>query len=115
MTTQARPPSRRRGVRRELTDPDGRTYLLQAAPSGYVQWSRGSDQGPVGLVVHTVVTWLLNRLVFRGGWTLVAWQGDWIARKRTTVVKRRYPTQAQAMEAWEALAATIVRSGPPVT
>ncbi len=114
MTTQAERPSHRRGVRRELTDPDGRTYMVQAAPSGYVQWSRGGAQGPVGFVVHTVVTWLLNRLVFRGGWTLTAWQGDWIARKRTTVVKRRYPTHAQAIEAWEDLAATIVRSGPPV-
>ena len=115
MTTEGERSSHGRGVRRELKDPNSLTYMLQAAPSGYVQWSRGGYQGPVGLLVHTVVTWLVNRLVFRGGWTLVAWQGDWIARKRTTVVKRRYPTQAQAIEAWEDLAATIVRSGPPVT
>jgi hypothetical protein len=63
--------------------------------------------------VHTVVTWLLNRLVFRSGWTLVVWQGDWIARKRTTVVKRRYSTREEAIQAWENLTAAIARSGLP--
>jgi hypothetical protein len=113
MTAGAANAQNRRGVRREVAGPDGQSYLVQAAPSGFVQWSPGGAQGPVGFVVHTAVTWLLHRLVFRGGWTVVAWQGDWVARKRTTVVKRRYPDQASALAAWEHLASTIPRSGPP--
>jgi hypothetical protein len=115
VTTEGEGSGSRRGVRKEVTDPAGRTYLVQAAPSGFVQWSRGGHQPPVGFLAHTVVTWLLNRLVFRGGWTLVAWHGDWIARKRTRVAKQRYRTQAEAIEAWQELTATIVRSGPPAT
>jgi hypothetical protein len=102
-------------VQREVSDPDGRTFLVQAVPSGLVEWSPGSAQGFVGLVGHTVVTWLLHRLVFRGGWTVVAWHRDRFAPKRTRVVRRRYPDQARALEAYEDLAATIVRSGPPST
>ena len=52
MTTEGERPSHRRGVRRELTNPDGRTYMVQAAPSGYIQWSRGGYQDPVSFAVH---------------------------------------------------------------
>jgi hypothetical protein len=115
MTAEAGSPRTRRGVQREVAGPEGRKYLVQAVPSGYVEWSPGAAQGPVGLVVHQAVTWLLHRLVFRGGWTVVVWQGDWVARMRTTVVKRRYPDQASALAAWEGLASTVARSGPPTT
>ena len=115
MTAEAANAGSRRGVRREVEGPDGLTFLVQAAPSGLVPWSRGTPQGPVGFVVHTVATWLLYRLVFRGGWTVVAWRGDWVARRRTTVVKRRYPDRAGALAAWEDLASTIARTGPPPT
>jgi len=115
MTAEAGNPRNPRGVRRDVAGPDGRKYLVQAAPSGFVEWSRGGAQGPVGYVVHTVVTWVLHRLVFRGGWTVVAWQGDRVAPQRTTVVKRRYPDQARALAAWEDLVSTIPRSGPPST
>jgi hypothetical protein len=108
-------PQSRQGVRRQVAGPDGQVYLIQAAPSGFVQWSRGSAQGPVGFAVHMVVTWLLHRLVFRGGWTVVVWQGDRVARMRTTVEKRRYPDRASALAAWEGLASTVARSGPPTT
>jgi hypothetical protein len=100
-------------MRRDVVAPDGRTYLVQAAPSGFVQWSRGGVQGPLDFLVHTAVSRLLHRLVFRGGWTLVVWQGDRVAPMRTRVVKRRYPDEATALEAWEELAATVARSGLP--
>ena len=60
-----------RGMRRTLTDPAVRTYLAQVARSGYVEWSRLGPQPPMGFVVHTVATFLVNRLVFWGGWTVV--------------------------------------------
>jgi hypothetical protein len=113
MTAGAENPRTDRGVRRAVTGPDGQAYLVQAAPSGFVQWSSGAAQGPVGFVAHTVVTWVLHRLVFRGGWTVVAWQGDQVARMRSTVAKHRYPDQASAVAAWEELASAIARSGPP--
>jgi hypothetical protein len=106
-------PGGRRGVRRKLTDPSGNTYLVQAARSGFVEWSRGGYQGLPGFVVHTSVTWLVNRLVFAGGWTVVVWKGDQIAPKRNTVWKRRYRSQAEAVAALENVAATIARSGQP--
>jgi hypothetical protein len=115
MTMDTEATKSRRGVRREVKDPGGQKYLVQAAPSGYVQWSRGGIQGPVGFVMHTAVTWLLYRVVFRGGWTVIVWRGDWVARKRTTVVKRRYRTKVEAIAAWEDLTTTITRSGPPET
>ena len=92
------------GAHRKLKDPAGKAYVVQAARSGFVAWSRGGAQGPVGWVVHTIGTGLVNRLV---------WQGDDIAPKRTKVWKRRYRTQAAAVEAVEDLAATIARSGLP--
>lgn len=113
MTAEAGNPETRRGVQREVAGPDGRKYLLQAVPSGYVEWSPGAAQGPVGLVGHKVVTWLLHRLAFRGGWTVVAWQRDRFAPKRTRVVRLRYPDRTSAFAAYEELASTIARSGPP--
>ena len=105
----------KRGVRRRTTDPHGKNYLLQAARSGFVEWSYLTAQGPIGWALHTSTTWLVNRLVFRGGWTVVAWQGDDLAPKRRTVLKRRYRNQEAAIAALDELAATIARSGPPST
>jgi hypothetical protein len=113
MTADADSPGTSRGVQREVAAPDGRTYLVQVVPSGYVEWSPGAAQGPVGLVGHTVVTWLLHRLAFRGGWTVVAWQRDRFAPKRTRVVRHRYRDRTRALAAYEELASTIARSGPP--
>jgi hypothetical protein len=115
MTAEAGSSRTRRGVQREVAGPDGRKYLVQAVPSGYVEWSPGAAQGPIGLVLHTVVTWVLHRLVFRGGWTVVAWQRDRFAPKRTRVVRHRYPDQSRALEAYGELVATIGRTGPPPT
>jgi hypothetical protein len=88
-------------------------YLLQAARSGYVEWPTYGAQGPVGLVVNSGGGYLVNRLVSRGGWTVVAWQGDKIAPKRRKVSQRRYRTRAEAIVAMDELAASIARSGPP--
>ena len=115
MTAGAGNPQTRGGVKREVAGPDGRKYLLQAVPSGYVEWSPGAAQMTVGYVGHKVVTWLLHRLAFRGGWTVVAWQRDRFAPKRTRVVRRRHPDQVRALGAYEELASTIARSGPPPT
>lgn len=98
-------------MQRKLTDPAGRSYLLRAARSGSVEWPSMAAQGLVGLAVQSSATWLANRLLFRGGWTVVVWQGDEIAPKRRIVVKRRYRTQALATAALEALAVEIARSG----
>ena len=106
-------PKSGRGQRRNLTDPAGTTYLAQAARSGFIQWPLGGAQGPMGWAVHTIATFLVNRLVFSGGWTVVVWQGDDIAPKRRTVVKRRYRTATAAIEALNDLAVTIVRYGLP--
>jgi hypothetical protein len=65
--------------------------------------------------MHASSAWLVNRLWFRGGWTLVAWQSDRIAPKRRVVVKGRFRSQAQATAALDELASTIARSGPPST
>ena len=100
-------------MRRTLTDPAGKTYLAQVARSGYVEWSRLGPQPPMGFVVHTVATFLVNRLVFWGGWTVVVWQGDAIAPKRRTVWKRRYRTEQLALDALDQLAVTIPLMGPP--
>ena len=103
---------RRHGVRRRETAPDGRRYLLQAARSGYVEWPTYGAQGIVGLVVHITGTWLAW-LVHRGGWTVVVWQGDEIAPKRTVVLKRRFRSQAEAVAVMDELATRIARSGLP--
>jgi hypothetical protein len=98
-----------RGERRRLTDPSGKAYLLQAAPSGYVEWPTYGRQGVIGLVVNSGGGYLANRLIFRGGWTVVVWQGDDVAPKRTTVSKRRYRSQAEATVAMDEAAGLIAR------
>jgi hypothetical protein len=103
----------RRGVRRRLTDPGGKQYIVQAAPSGYVGWSGITAQSVTGWLYHSTATWLVHRLVFRGGWTVTGWQGDDIAPKRKVVARQRYRTRAEATAAMEDLATTVARSGPP--
>jgi hypothetical protein len=104
------------GVRRRLAGPGGETYLLQAARSGFVQWSYLAPQSIAGWLLHTAGTALVNRLVFWGGWTVVVWQGDEFAPMRRTVCKRRYRTRQDALAGLEDLAVTIqsVRSSADV-
>jgi hypothetical protein len=97
------------GVRRTVTDPAGRRYLLRAARSGHVDWPVYAAQTVAGLVVQTLGTAVVNRLVFRGGWTVTTWRGDAIAPKRTKVCTSRYPTEAVAVAALATLAAEIER------
>jgi hypothetical protein len=97
-----------------VTDPSGETYLVQVARSGFVQWSRGGVQGPVEWVVHTVGTWLVNRLIFWGGWSVVVYRGDEIAPRREKILTRRYRNKEQAVEAMKDLQITISRVGPPL-
>ena len=87
-------------MRRTLTDPAVRTYLAQVARSGYVEWSRLGPQPPMGFVVHTVATFLVNRLVFWGGWTVVVWQGDAIAPKRRTVGSGGIAPSSRRLTPW---------------
>ena len=100
-------------MRLNVPDPAGGTYLLQAAPSGYVQWSRGGYQGPIGWIVHEVGSKVVNRMIFRGGWTVTVWKGDRIAPRRTTVIKRRFPTDTAAIAAVHEVEAVIKESGKP--
>jgi hypothetical protein len=102
-----------RGIRRRVTAPSGQTYLGQVARSGFVEWSYLFPQSALGWAVHECSTWLANRLIYRGGWTVVVWQSDDIAPKRKVVVKRRFGTYSAAVAALEELAWTIERSGPP--
>jgi hypothetical protein len=107
------PPVGPRGVRLPVTDPAGKKYLVQVARSGFVQWSRGGVQGPVEWVVHTVVTWLVNRLIFWGGWSVVVYRGDELGPQREKILTRRYRTKEAAVEAMKDLEIIIARVGPP--
>ena len=100
-------------MRRRVRDPAGRAYLLQAAPSGYVEWPTYARQGLIGLIVNSGGGYLVNRLIYGGGWSVVIWQGDDIAPKRNTVSKRRYRTRAEATAAFEAAADLIARGERP--
>lgn len=102
-----------RGFRQRVTGPSGKTYLVQVAPSGFVQWSRGGMQGPIEWLVHAVGTTLVNRLVFWGGWSVVVWEGDEIAPQRKKMLTRRYRSKQEATEALESLVVSIPRIGPP--
>jgi len=102
---------RSRGTRQRLTDPAGHSYIVQAARSGYVEWPTYARQGVLSWAAHSGGGWLAHRLWFRGGWSVVVWQGDAIAPKRRTMVKRRYRGQAEAVAAMNELAGTIERSG----
>jgi len=93
-----------------VTDQSGTRYLLQAAPSGFVPWSVHTVQGPVEYCWYTLGT-AVARLVFRGGWTLVAWQGDVYAPKRTAVRKVRCPAREPATAESDRLAVEIERTG----
>jgi hypothetical protein len=104
---------RPRAMRRRTTSPSGKTYLVYAARSGFVEWSYLTAQSPFGWAVHTSTTWLVNRLIFGGGWTVVMWEGDALAPKRKIVLKRRYRTHSAALAALDDLARTTARSGPP--
>lgn len=98
-----------RGVWR-VTGPSGRSHLLQAAPSGYVEWPTYAQQTIGAFVVHGLGM-RLARLAFRGGWTPTVWRGDDIAPKREKVRKVRYGSAADAIAALEALAEEIDSAG----
>ena len=100
-----------RGVYQRVTDPTGTRYLMHAAPSGYLGFSVYLPQGPIEALIQTVGVKIVNRLIFRGGWTLLAWHSDAYAPKRERVHKERFASQAEARAALERLAATIRRSG----
>ena len=68
--------ARRRGRYERVTDPSGERYLLHAVPSGYLDFSVYVAQGPVEALVQTIGAKIVNRLLFRGGWTLLAWRSD---------------------------------------
>ena len=54
---------------------------------------------------------IVNRLVFRGGWTLLAWRSDAYAPKRQRLHKERFACRAEAEAAFDRMADTIRRSG----
>ena len=96
-----------RGAYQRVTDPSGTSYLLQVAPSGYLQWSVYIPQNLPGLLWQTVGTRLANLLVFRGSWTVIAWRSDACAPKRERLHKERYPSGTEAVAAYDRLAATL--------
>jgi hypothetical protein len=65
-----------RGTYERVADPAGTTYLLHAVPSGHLGFSVYMAQGPLEFLIQTCGTKIVNRLVFRGGWTLLAWRSD---------------------------------------
>jgi hypothetical protein len=96
-----------RGEQRRVTDPAGHRHVLQAARSGHVDWPVYGAQTALGLLVQSVGTAVVHRLIFRGDWRVTAWRGDAIAPKRTRVSTSRYRTEAAAVEALDILAAEI--------
>lgn len=100
-----------RGAYQRVTDPIGATYLLHAAPSGHLDFSVYVPQGGVELLVQTIGAKIVNRLFFRGGWTVIAWRSDIYAPKRERVHKERFASKAEALSAFDGLVATISKSG----
>ena len=96
-----------RGTYKRVTNATGTTYLLQVVPSGYLQWSVYIPQNLPGLLWQTLGAKLANLLVFRGSWTVAAWRSDAYAPKRERLHKERYPSQAEAVAAFDRLAATL--------
>ena len=103
--------TRRRGRYERVTDPSGERYLLHAVPTGYLGFSVYVAQGPVEALVQTFGVKVVNRLLFRGGWTLLAWRSDVYAPKRERVHRERFASQAEAVAAFERMADTIRRTG----
>jgi hypothetical protein len=96
-----------RGTYERVADPAGTTYLLHAVPSGHLGFSVYMAQGPLEFLIQTCGTKIVNRLVFRGGWTLLAWRSDVYAPKRERMHKERFATKEEALAAFDRLAVTI--------
>jgi hypothetical protein len=103
--------TRRKGRYQRVTGPDGTRYLLHAVPSGYLGFSVYLPQGPLAALIQTLGVRIVNRMVFRGGWTLLAWRSDAYAPKRERVHKERFADQAAALAAFERMATTIREAG----
>ena len=103
--------TRSRGRYERVTDPAGARYLLHAVPSGHLGFSVYAAQGPIEALVQTVGVKIVNRLVFRGGWTVLAWRSDAYAPKRERVHKERFGSEAEAVAAVERMADAIRRTG----
>ncbi len=103
--------TRSKGVYQRLTDPDGTRYLLHAVPSGYLGFSVYMPQGAIEALIQTFGVKVVNRLVFGGGWTLLAWRSDTYAPKRQRLHKERFACRAEAEAAFDRMADTIRRSG----
>ena len=71
-----------RGRYQRVTDPTGATYLVQVVPSGYLSFSVHLAQGPVETLIQILGATIVNRVVFRGGWTLLAWGGAAVGPQR---------------------------------
>lgn len=65
----------------------------------------------IGWAGHALVTFLVNRLVFFGGWTVTVWLGDRVAAKRTVVRKERYRSEQEALDVLERYRTTIASEG----
>ena len=89
----------------------GTSYLLHAVPSGYLGSSVHVPQGPVEALIQTFGAGIVNRVVFRGGWTLLVWRSDVYAPKRERLHKERFSGRAEAVAALDRTAVTIRRSG----
>ena len=80
-------------------------------PSGYLGFSVYMAQGALEALIQTFGVKIVNRLFFRGGWTLLAWRSDAYAPKRQRLHKERFACQAEAVAAFDRMADTIRRSG----
>ena len=101
----------RRGAYQRVSDPTGTTYLLHVVPSGHLGFSVYLAQGPVEALIQGIGVRTVNRLLFHGGWTVLAWHSDVYAPKRERVLKERFGSRAEAVAAFDRLADTIRRSG----
>ena len=100
-----------RAAYQRVTDPVGTSYLLHAAPSGYLSFSVHVPQGPVVALMQAFGATVVNRVVFGGGWTLLVWRSDAYAPKRGRLHKERFAGRTEAVAAFDRMAVTIRRSG----
>ena len=95
-----------RGAYERVADPAVHIPAARRA-LGHLGFSVYMAQGPLEFLIQTCGTKIVNRLVFRGGWTLLAWRSDVYAPKRERMHKERFATKEEALAAFDRLAVTI--------
>ncbi len=94
----------------EIVDaPSGSRYAVAAFPTGTLNGgSPGATENPfLGGGVALPLTWLVNKLLLRGAWTV--WVGPWGGVRRRRFYSERHLSQALAESRAGAVAELIAR------